>query len=38
MRKYRVGSGFAVATFVLGLTFGAFTQSLGWGLLAPVVC
>ncbi|RZQ60037.1 branched-chain amino acid ABC transporter permease [Amycolatopsis suaedae] len=34
----RVGSGFAVATFVLGLTFGAFTQSLGWGLLAPVVC
>jgi 4-azaleucine resistance transporter AzlC len=34
----RVGSGLAVATFVLGVSFGALTQSLGWGVLAPVLC
>lgn len=34
----RVGAGLAVATFVLGLTFGALTQALGWGTLAPILC
>jgi len=34
----RVGAGFATATAVLGLTFGAQAQSLGWGWLAPIVC
>jgi 4-azaleucine resistance transporter AzlC len=34
----RVGAGVAAATAVLGLTFGAQTQSLGWGWLAPIVC
>ncbi|UJW36241.1 AzlC family ABC transporter permease [Saccharothrix sp. AJ9571] len=34
----RVGAGFATATAVLGLTFGALTQSLGWGVLAPLAC
>jgi 4-azaleucine resistance transporter AzlC len=34
----RVGAGFAAATAVLGLTFGAQAQSLGWGWLAPIAC
>jgi 4-azaleucine resistance transporter AzlC len=34
----RIGAGFAAATAMLGLTFGAQAQSLGWGALAPVVC
>ncbi|MCE7010875.1 AzlC family ABC transporter permease [Kibdelosporangium philippinense] len=34
----RVGLGVGVPTFVLGVTFGAFAHSLGWGILAPVVC
>lgn len=32
----RVGLGLGVATFVLGVTFGAFSQSLGWGIVAPI--
>jgi len=34
----RIGAGFAAATAVLGLTFGAQAQSLGWGWLAPIAC
>jgi 4-azaleucine resistance transporter AzlC len=34
----RVGAGIGVATFVLGVTFGALTQKLGWGPIAPIVC
>ena len=34
----RVGAGIGVATFVLGVTFGALTQQLGWGPVAPIVC
>nr|CEL20811.1 putative branched-chain amino acid permease [Kibdelosporangium sp. MJ126-NF4]CTQ98384.1 putative branched-chain amino acid permease [Kibdelosporangium sp. MJ126-NF4] len=34
----RVGLGMGVPTFVMGVTFGALTHSLGWGTLAPVVC
>jgi predicted branched-subunit amino acid permease len=34
----RVGAGFAAATAVLGLTFGAQAHSLGWGVLAPIAC
>jgi 4-azaleucine resistance transporter AzlC len=34
----RVGLGVCVPTFVMGLTFGALAHSLGWGLLAPVIC
>ncbi|MGI5131293.1 AzlC family ABC transporter permease [Pseudonocardia sp. CA-107938] len=37
-RGIRVGAGIGVATFVLGVTFGALTQRLGWGPIAPVVC
>jgi 4-azaleucine resistance transporter AzlC len=33
----RVGMGFATATAVLGLTFGAQAQTLGWGVAAPIV-
>ncbi|MET0136474.1 MAG: AzlC family ABC transporter permease [Kibdelosporangium sp.] len=32
----RVGVGVGVATFVMGVTFGALAQSLGWGTLAAV--
>ena len=34
----RLGTGLAAAAFVLAVTFGAMTQDLGWGMLAPVVC
>lgn len=34
----RVGIGLGVATFVLGVTFGALTQTLDWGFLAPIAC
>lgn len=34
----RTGAGIGVATFVLGVTFGALTQRLGWGPIAPIVC
>jgi predicted branched-subunit amino acid permease len=34
----RVGMGFAVATAMLGLTFGAQAQTLGWGWFAPIAC
>jgi 4-azaleucine resistance transporter AzlC len=34
----RIGAGFAAATAVLGLTFGAQAQALGWGWLAPIAC
>lgn len=34
----RIGAGIGVATFVLGVTFGALTQTLGWGPIAPIVC
>ncbi|MFI9453897.1 AzlC family ABC transporter permease [Amycolatopsis sp. NPDC052450] len=32
----RVGLGLGVATFVLGVTFGAYSQTLGWGIAAPI--
>src|SRR3712207_9414600 len=28
---------FALATFVLGISFGVIARSLGWGTLAPIV-
>jgi 4-azaleucine resistance transporter AzlC len=33
----RAGLPFAVATFVLGVSFGVLARSLGWGILAPIV-
>jgi 4-azaleucine resistance transporter AzlC len=33
----RAGLPFAVATFVLGISFGVLARSLGWGILAPIV-
>ena len=33
----RAGLPFAVATFVLGVSFGVLARSLGWGILAPVI-
>ncbi|MEV6910667.1 AzlC family ABC transporter permease [Amycolatopsis sp. NPDC051071] len=33
----RVGLGLGVATFVLGVTFGAYSQTLAWGIVAPIV-
>jgi 4-azaleucine resistance transporter AzlC len=34
----RAGLPFAVATAVLGVSFGVLARQLGWGVLAPVVC
>ena len=28
---------FAIATFVLGISFGVLARSLGWGIVAPIV-
>ena len=28
---------FALATFVLGISFGVLARSLGWGVVAPIV-
>src|SRR3712207_6562675 len=33
----RAGLPFALATFVLGISFGVLARSLGWGILAPIV-
>src|SRR3712207_7729105 len=33
----RAGLPFALATFVLGISFGVLAQSLGWGIVAPIV-
>jgi predicted branched-subunit amino acid permease len=33
----RAGVPFALATFVLGISFGVLARSLGWGMVAPVV-
>ncbi|WP_338765850.1 AzlC family ABC transporter permease [Nocardia vulneris] len=33
----RVGLGLGAATFVLGVTFGAYSQTLHWGTAAPIV-
>jgi 4-azaleucine resistance transporter AzlC len=33
----RVGLGLGVATFVLGVTFGAYSQTLNWGIAAPII-
>lgn len=33
----RVGFPFALATFVLGISFGVLARSLGWGVVAPIV-
>jgi 4-azaleucine resistance transporter AzlC len=33
----RAGVPFALATFVLGISFGVLTRSLGWGVVAPIV-
>jgi 4-azaleucine resistance transporter AzlC len=33
----RAGMPFALATLVLGISFGVLTRSLGWGIVAPVV-
>jgi 4-azaleucine resistance transporter AzlC len=34
----RAGLPFAVATAVLGVSFGVLARQLGWGVVAPVVC
>jgi predicted branched-subunit amino acid permease len=34
----KVGTGLALATFVLATTFGALARSQGWGVLATIVC
>ena len=33
----RAGLPFALATFVLGISFGVLARSLGWGMVAPIV-
>ncbi|MET9375325.1 AzlC family ABC transporter permease [Streptomyces sp. NPDC002992] len=33
-----VGSGLAAASFLLAISFGALTQTQGWGTLAPILC
>jgi 4-azaleucine resistance transporter AzlC len=33
----RAGVPFALATFVLGVSFGVLARSLGWGIVAPIV-
>ncbi len=33
----RAGLPFALATFVLGISFGVLARSLGWGVVAPIV-
>jgi 4-azaleucine resistance transporter AzlC len=33
----RAGLPFALATFVLGVSFGVLARSLGWGVVAPIV-
>ena len=33
----RAGVPFALATFVLGISFGVLARSLGWGVVAPIV-
>src|SRR3712207_3066590 len=33
----RAAMPFALATFVLGVSFGVLARSLGWGLVAPIV-
>src|ERR671916_844430 len=33
----RAGLPFALATFVLGVSFGVLARSLGWGIVAPIV-
>src|SRR5215208_6102022 len=33
----RAGVPFALATFVLGISFGVLARSLGWGMVAPIV-
>jgi len=39
--RYRAGAWaglpFAIATFVLGVSFGVLARSLGWGVVAPIV-
>jgi 4-azaleucine resistance transporter AzlC len=35
---FKVGVGIGAATFVMGVTFGALTHSLGWGNVAAVAC
>ena len=34
----RAGLPFAVATAVLGVSFGVLARQLGWGVVAPIVC
>jgi 4-azaleucine resistance transporter AzlC len=34
----RAGMPFAVATVVLGVSFGVLARQLGWGVVAPIVC
>ena len=33
----RAGLPFALATFVLGISFGVLARSLGWGMVAPII-
>src|SRR3712207_8188606 len=33
----RAGLPFALATLVLGISFGVLARSLGWGIVAPIV-
>jgi 4-azaleucine resistance transporter AzlC len=34
----RAGMPFAIATVVLGVSFGVLARQLGWGVVAPIVC
>ena len=34
----RAGLPFAIATVVLGVSFGVLARQLGWGVVAPIVC
>jgi predicted branched-subunit amino acid permease len=34
----RAGLPLAVATVVLGVSFGVLASQLGWGIAAPIVC
>ena len=34
----RAGLPFAVATVVLGVSFGVLARQLGWGVAAPIIC
>jgi len=33
---YKAGLPFVIPTLLLGISFGALTRSLGWGVVAPI--